>query len=74
MGTNCERKFCQCLSPCSQHGSAFGGLLIATVLLGNCRMPAAVLLIAQACKSGVALLALQSPVIDPDKEAAAAEP
>jgi len=49
---------------------------VATTLLGDCRMPAAVLLVAQACKSGVALLASQrqSPVIDPDKEAAAAEP
>jgi len=37
-------------------------------------MPAAVLLLAQACKSGIALLVLQSPVIDPDKEAAAAKP
>jgi len=37
-------------------------------------MPAAVLLVVQACKSGVALLALQIPVINPDKEAAAAEP
>jgi len=37
-------------------------------------MPAAVLLVVQACKSGVALLALQSPVIDPDKEVAEAEP
>jgi hypothetical protein len=35
---------------------------------------AAVLLVAQACKSGVALLGLQSPVIDPDKEEAAVEP
>jgi hypothetical protein len=47
---------------------------VATTLLGYCRIPAAVLLIAQACKSGVTLLASQSPVIDPDKEAAAAEP
>ena len=57
-----------------QRGSTFGGLLMVTALLGDCRMPAAVLLIAQACKSGVTLLASQSPVIDPDKEAAAAEP
>ena len=57
-----------------QCGSAFGGLLTMTALLGDCRMPAAVLFIAQACKSGIALLALQSPVIDPDKEAAVAEP
>ena len=57
-----------------QHGSAFGRLLMATALMGDCCMPAAVLLLAQACKSGVALLAPQSPVIDPDKEAAAAEP
>ena len=47
---------------------------MATAFLGDCRMPAAVLLVAQACKSGVALLASQSPVIDPDKEEAAAEP
>jgi hypothetical protein len=47
---------------------------MATAFLGDCRMPAAVLLVAQACKSGVALLALQSPVIDPDNEEAAAEP
>ena len=52
----------------------FGGLLMATALLGDCRMHAAVLLVAQACKSGVALLVSQSPVIDPDKEEAAAEP
>ncbi len=45
-----------------------------TALLGDCRMHAAVLLTAQACKSGVKLLALQSPVIDPDKEEAVAEP
>jgi len=32
------------------------------------------LLVAQACKSGVVLLVLQSSVIDPDKEEAAAEP
>jgi len=55
-------------------GSAFGRLLVATALLGDCRMPAAVLLVAQACMSSVALLASQSPVIDPDKEEAAAEP
>ena len=75
-GTNRERKSCRCISPCSRRGSAFGGLFVATTLLGDCRMPAAVLLVAQACKSGVALLASQrqSPVIDPDKEAAAAEP
>ena len=47
---------------------------MATALFGDCRMHAAVLLVAQACKSGVALLASQSPVIDPDKEEAAAEP
>ena len=58
----------------SNNGSAFGGLLMAMALLGGCRMPAAVLLVAQACKSSVALLASQSPVIDPDKEEAAAEP
>jgi len=57
-----------------RRGSAFGGLLMATALLGKCRMPAAVLLVAQACKSGVALLASQSPVIDQDKEEEAAEP
>ena len=57
-----------------RHGSAFGGLLIVTALLGDCRMHAAVLLVAQACKSGVALLASQSSVIDPEKEEAAAEP
>jgi hypothetical protein len=58
-----------------RRSSTFGGLLMATAFLGDCRMPAAVLLVAQACKSGVALLASQSPVIDPDKEeAAAAEP
>ena len=57
-----------------QRGSTFGGLLMTTALLGDYRMPAAVLLVAQACKSGVTLLASQSPVIDPDKEAAAAEP
>ena len=51
-----------------RRGSAFGGLLMATALFGDCRMHAAVLLVAQACKSGVALLASQSPVIDPDKE------
>ncbi len=58
-------------------GSEFGGLLMlmTTALLGDCRMHAAVLLVAQACKSGVAyLLASQSPVIDPDKEEAAAKP
>jgi len=64
-GTNRERSGC---------GSAFGGLFVVTTLLGDCHMPAAVLLVAQACKSGVALLVSQSPVIDPDKEAAAAEP
>ena len=47
---------------------------MVTAFLGDCRMPAAVLLLAQVCKSGVALLASQSPVIDPDKEEAAAEP
>ena len=47
---------------------------MATALLGDCRMPAAVLLVAQACKRGFVLLALQSPVIDPDKEAVVAEP
>ena len=57
-----------------QCGTAFDGLLMATAFLGDCRMPAAVLLLAQVCKSGVALLASQSPVIDPDKEEAAAEP
>jgi hypothetical protein len=57
-----------------RHSSAVGGLLMATAFLGDCRMPAAVLLVAQACKSGVALLASQSPVIDPDNEEAAAEP
>ena len=57
-----------------RRGSAFGGLLMVTAFLGDCRMPAAVLLVAQAGKSGVALLASQSPVIDPDKEEAAAEP
>ena len=57
-----------------RRGSTFGGLLIATALLGDCRMHAAVLLVAQACKSGIALLASQNPVIDPDKEEAAAEP
>ena len=46
----------------------------STALLGDCRMHAAVLLVAQACKSGIALLVSQSPVIDPDKEEAAAEP
>jgi hypothetical protein len=45
-----------------------------SILGGDCRMPAAVLLVAQACKSGVALLASQSSVIDPDNEEAAAEP
>jgi len=57
-----------------QRGSAFGGLLMVTALLGDCRLPAAVLLVAQACKSGVALMGSQSQVIDQDKEAAAAEP
>ena len=57
-----------------RRGSTFGGLLMATAFLGDCRMPAAVLLVAQACKSGVALLLSQSPVIDPDKEEVAAEP
>jgi hypothetical protein len=47
---------------------------MATAFLGDCRMPAAVLLVAQACKSGVALLEPQSPVIDLDNEEAAAEP
>jgi hypothetical protein len=47
---------------------------MAMAFLGDCRMPAAVLLVAQVCKSGVALLASQSPVIDPDNEEAAAEP
>jgi hypothetical protein len=47
---------------------------MATALLGDCHMPAAVLLVVLACKSGVALLASQSPLIDPDKEEAAAEP
>ena len=56
-----------------RRGSAFGGLLMATALLGDCRMYAAVLLVAQACKSGIALLASQSPVIDPDKKEAVAE-
>ncbi len=57
-----------------QRGSAFGGLLVAAALLGDCRTPAAVLLIAQACESGFTLLALQSLAGDPDIEAAAAEP
>ncbi len=57
-----------------RRSSAFGGLLMAMALLGDCRMHAAVLLLAQACNSSVALLVLQSPVIDPDKEEAAAEP
>ena len=52
----------------------FGGLLMATALLGDCRKHAAVLLVEQTCKSGIALLASQSLVIDPDKEEAAAEP
>ena len=56
-----------------RRGSAFGGLM-ATALLGDCRMHAAVLLVAQMCKSGVALLASQSLVIDPEKEEAAAKP
>ena len=47
---------------------------MTTAFLGDCRMPAVVLLVAQVCKSGVELLALQSPVIDPDKEEVAAEP
>ena len=78
--TNRERKFCRCISPCSGRGSAFGGLLMVTALLGDCRMPAAVLLVAQVCKSGFTLLALlallasQSLVIDPDKEAAVVGP
>jgi len=42
-----------------RRGSAFGGLLMVTAFLGDCRMPAAVLLVAQVCKSGVALLASQ---------------
>ena len=45
--------------------------------MGDCRMPAAVLLVAQVCKSGFTLLALlasQSLVIDPGKEAAVVEP
>ena len=62
------------MTPPSNKVSAFGGLLMAMVFMGDCRMPAAVLLVAQACKSGVALLGSQSPVIDPDKEEAAAEP
>ena len=57
-----------------RRGSVFSGLLMATGLLGDCRMHAAVLLVAQVCKSGVALLASQSPVIDPDKEEVATEP
>ena len=57
-----------------QRGSAFGSLLMATALLGDCRMPAAVLLVAQARKSDVMLLVSQSPAIDPDKEEAAVEP
>ena len=47
---------------------------MAMAFMGDCRMPAAVLLVAQVCKSGVALLGSQSPVIDPDKEEAVAEP
>ena len=47
---------------------------MATALLGDCRMHTAVLLVAQACKSSVALLVSQSLVIDPDKEEATAEP
>jgi len=57
-----------------QRGSVFGSLLMATALLGDCRMPAAVLLVAQARKSGVMLLVSQSPAIDPDKEEAVVEP
>ena len=56
------------------NSAPFCSLLMATALLGDCRMHAAVLLVAQACKSGVTLLASQSPLIDPDKEEAAAEP
>ena len=47
---------------------------MAMAFLGDCHMPAAILLVAQACKSSIALLASQSPVIDPDKEEAEAEP
>jgi hypothetical protein len=57
-----------------QRGSAFGGLLVATALFGDCRMPAAVLPVVQACESGFMLLASWSLAVDPDIEAAAAEP
>ena len=57
-----------------RRGSAFGSLLVAAALLGDCRTPEAVLLVVQACESGFTLLALRSLAGDPDIEAAAAEP
>jgi hypothetical protein len=52
---------------------AHGGHL-STLFLGKCHMPAAVLLIAQACKGGLTLLVPQSLADELDVEAAAAKP
>jgi hypothetical protein len=52
---------------------ARGGRL-STLFLGECRTPAAVLLVAQACKGGLTLLAPRSLVDKPDVEGAAAKP
>jgi hypothetical protein len=52
---------------------ARGGRL-STLFLGKCRTPAAVLLVAQACKGGLTLLAPRSLADEPDVEAAVAKP
>jgi hypothetical protein len=44
------------------------------LFLGKCCMPAAVLLVAQACKGGLTLLVPRSLVDEPVVEAAAAKP
>jgi hypothetical protein len=54
--------------------AAFGGSRLSTLFLGECRTPAAVLLVAQACKGGLTLLPPQSLADKPDVEAAAAKP
>jgi hypothetical protein len=50
------------------------GSRLSTLFLGECRTPAAVLLVAQACEGGLTLLVPRSLADEPDVEAAAAKP
>ncbi len=50
------------------------GGFVATSLLGECRTPAALLVVVQVCKGGLTLLALQSHASKPGKEALVAKP